>query len=265
MIARSTGARRIRVDSRSGDQLPMRLFGPLHCSILAAIASSRPACLLCHSNILPAKPCGGYWGWRSPRTSSFGGCIDIRKKHPHGESPAAAVRRGSLDIGAGMPNRGADSSGNSLLRGLGEPHGPAYTQPDLPVAHLSGPLFFRGSRRNCDLRSGSGIWKRQAFGVARCGGRRTASYLHALVALSIGRREATTCFSFASLTPLQRSINGPWPWYLFSGAAAGLLLFWLLWLPRRLRNRDRSGTNGSLRRNARPRCTPAESAPTGAR
>jgi hypothetical integral membrane protein (TIGR02206 family) len=24
---------------------------------------------------------------------------------------------------------------------------------------------------------------------------------------------------------------GPWPWYLFGGAAAGLLLFWLLWLP----------------------------------
>jgi hypothetical integral membrane protein (TIGR02206 family) len=24
---------------------------------------------------------------------------------------------------------------------------------------------------------------------------------------------------------------GPWPWYLLAGAAAGLLLFWLLWLP----------------------------------
>jgi hypothetical integral membrane protein (TIGR02206 family) len=24
---------------------------------------------------------------------------------------------------------------------------------------------------------------------------------------------------------------GPWPWYLLSGAAAGLLSFWLLWLP----------------------------------
>jgi hypothetical integral membrane protein (TIGR02206 family) len=24
---------------------------------------------------------------------------------------------------------------------------------------------------------------------------------------------------------------GPWPWYLLSAAAAGLLLFWLLWLP----------------------------------
>ncbi len=24
---------------------------------------------------------------------------------------------------------------------------------------------------------------------------------------------------------------GPWPWYLLSGAAAGLSLFWLLWLP----------------------------------
>jgi hypothetical integral membrane protein (TIGR02206 family) len=24
---------------------------------------------------------------------------------------------------------------------------------------------------------------------------------------------------------------GPWPWYLLGGAAAGLLLFWLLWLP----------------------------------
>jgi hypothetical integral membrane protein (TIGR02206 family) len=24
---------------------------------------------------------------------------------------------------------------------------------------------------------------------------------------------------------------GPWPWYLLSGAAAGLLFFWLLWLP----------------------------------
>jgi hypothetical integral membrane protein (TIGR02206 family) len=24
---------------------------------------------------------------------------------------------------------------------------------------------------------------------------------------------------------------GPWPWYLVSGAATGLLLFWLLWLP----------------------------------
>jgi hypothetical integral membrane protein (TIGR02206 family) len=27
---------------------------------------------------------------------------------------------------------------------------------------------------------------------------------------------------------------GAWPWYLFVGAAAGLVLFWLLWLPVRL-------------------------------
>jgi hypothetical integral membrane protein (TIGR02206 family) len=27
---------------------------------------------------------------------------------------------------------------------------------------------------------------------------------------------------------------GPWPWYLLGGASAGLLLFWLLWLPVRL-------------------------------
>ena len=24
---------------------------------------------------------------------------------------------------------------------------------------------------------------------------------------------------------------GPWPWYLFAGAAVGLLIFWVLWLP----------------------------------
>jgi hypothetical integral membrane protein (TIGR02206 family) len=24
---------------------------------------------------------------------------------------------------------------------------------------------------------------------------------------------------------------GPWPWYLLGGALAGLVLFWLLWLP----------------------------------
>jgi len=28
---------------------------------------------------------------------------------------------------------------------------------------------------------------------------------------------------------------GSWPWYLFGGAAAGLALFWLLWLPVRVR------------------------------
>jgi len=28
---------------------------------------------------------------------------------------------------------------------------------------------------------------------------------------------------------------GPWPVYLFAGAAAGLGLFWLLWLPVRPR------------------------------
>jgi hypothetical integral membrane protein (TIGR02206 family) len=31
---------------------------------------------------------------------------------------------------------------------------------------------------------------------------------------------------------------GPWPWYLGGGAAAGLLLFWLLWLPVRPLARD---------------------------
>jgi len=33
-------------------------------------------------------------------------------------------------------------------------------------------------------------------------------------------------------TPLDQM--GAWPWYLFVGAAAGLALFWLLWLPVRL-------------------------------
>jgi hypothetical integral membrane protein (TIGR02206 family) len=27
------------------------------------------------------------------------------------------------------------------------------------------------------------------------------------------------------------NIMGPWPWYIVSGAAAGLVMFWLLWLP----------------------------------
>lgn len=33
---------------------------------------------------------------------------------------------------------------------------------------------------------------------------------------------------------------GSWPWYLFGGAAAGLALFWLLWLPVRVRADDKS-------------------------
>jgi hypothetical integral membrane protein (TIGR02206 family) len=33
----------------------------------------------------------------------------------------------------------------------------------------------------------------------------------------------------ASASPLDRM--GPWPWYLVSAAAVGLMLFWLLWLP----------------------------------
>jgi hypothetical integral membrane protein (TIGR02206 family) len=37
----------------------------------------------------------------------------------------------------------------------------------------------------------------------------------------------------ASASPLDRM--GPWPWYLVSAAAAGLLLFWVLWLPVRQR------------------------------
>jgi len=32
-----------------------------------------------------------------------------------------------------------------------------------------------------------------------------------------------------SASPLDRM--GPWPWYLVSAAVAGLMLFWLLWLP----------------------------------
>lgn len=31
-------------------------------------------------------------------------------------------------------------------------------------------------------------------------------------------------------------VFGPWPVYLFAGAAAGLALFWLLWLPVRPRD-----------------------------
>jgi hypothetical integral membrane protein (TIGR02206 family) len=33
---------------------------------------------------------------------------------------------------------------------------------------------------------------------------------------------------------------GPWPWYLAAGAAAGLALFWLIWLPVRYRGNSRS-------------------------
>jgi hypothetical integral membrane protein (TIGR02206 family) len=34
---------------------------------------------------------------------------------------------------------------------------------------------------------------------------------------------------------------GPWPWYGLSGAAAALMLFWLLWLPVRRRRQSESG------------------------
>jgi uncharacterized membrane protein YwaF len=37
--------------------------------------------------------------------------------------------------------------------------------------------------------------------------------------------------------PSLLDVMGPWPVYLVGGAAAGLALFWLLWLPVRPRQR----------------------------
>lgn len=42
-------------------------------------------------------------------------------------------------------------------------------------------------------------------------------------------------------------VMGPWPWYLLSGAAAALVLFWLLWLPVRQRRQSEFGEPVSAR------------------
>jgi hypothetical integral membrane protein (TIGR02206 family) len=214
----------------------VNLFGPLHLSILGVIAAMSAALVwLCRRGVVAFRPMRWtvglalaanelvWWVYRYSREGIHVGNLPLQLCD-------AAVWLSVLACLTMAPVvvqfawfAGLAGAGMALLTpNLIEPW-PSYPAIYFFVAHggiviamaalvLGGRMRFRSSA----------VWR--SFGL-----------LLAYAAL-VGLIDAVSGSNFMFLLHKPEAASaldamGPWPWYLFGGAAAGLLLFWLLWLP----------------------------------
>lgn len=214
----------------------MTLFGPLHLSILGAIAVLAAALAwLCRANILPAKPMRWglglalasnelvWWVYRYSKEGVHMGNLPLQLCDVAvWLSVAACLTAVPIVVEfayfAGLAGAAMALLTPNLISPL-----PTYPALYFFAAHggiviCVAVVVFGGA---CRFRSVA-VWR--SFGLL---------LIYAALVGAIDWASGSN-YMFLLRKPEAASIldqMGPWPWYIFSGAGVGLLLFWLLWLP----------------------------------
>jgi hypothetical integral membrane protein (TIGR02206 family) len=223
----------------------MTLFGPVHLSILGAIAALAAALAwLCRANILPAKPMRWalglalasnelvWWVYRYSKEGVHVGNLPLQLCDAAVWLSVAACLTPVPIVVEFAYFAGLAGAAMALLTPNLISPWPTYPALYFFAAHggiviCVGVVVFGSARRF----SGGAVWR--SFGLL---------LIYAALVGVIDWASGSN-YMFLLRKPEAASIldqMGSWPWYLFSGAAVGLLLFWLLWLPVRLRRDMRS-------------------------
>jgi hypothetical integral membrane protein (TIGR02206 family) len=214
----------------------MKLFGPLHLSILGVVAVlAAVLAWLCRRGILPAKSMQRILGLALASNELVWWVYRYSKEGVHtGNLPLqlcdAAVWLAVLACLTAIPVivefayfAGLAGAAMALLTPNLISPWPTYPAIYFFAAHggiviCVAVLVFGSARR---FRSGA-VWR--SFGLLLI-----YAALVGLVDWASGSNYMFLLSKPGSASVLD--LMGPWPWYLLTGAAVGLALFWLLWLP----------------------------------
>jgi hypothetical integral membrane protein (TIGR02206 family) len=214
----------------------MPLFGPLHLALLGAIAAAAGvlACL-CRRGALPLKPVRWtlglalasneivWWVYRYSREGIHVSNLPLQLCDAGVWLSVLACLTVTPAIVESAYFAGLAGAGMALLTPNLISPWPTYPAIYFFAAHggiviCMVALVFGGGR---EFRRGA--WWR-SFGLLVA-----YAALVGLVDRASGSNFMFLLHKPEAASPLDQM--GPWPWYLLSAAAAGLLLFWLLWLP----------------------------------
>jgi hypothetical integral membrane protein (TIGR02206 family) len=225
----------------------MRLFGPLHISLLiaiACIAATLP--LICRRASLPFRGARLTIGW----ALAVNEIVWWMYRYSHEGIHAANLPLQLCDLSVWLSILGCltliptvvefayfaglAGAGMALLTpNLWSPW-PTYPAMYFFLAHggiviAVAFLAFSGGFR---FRPGA-VWR--SFGLLLC-------YAAMVGAVNAKAGSNFMYMSHKPNTPSLLDQLGPWPWYLVGGAAIGLAFFWLLWLPVRPTQRQGQST-----------------------
>jgi len=219
--------------------LQVTLFGTLHCSILLAIAIAAAAfAWLGRRGIVPVKPLAWtlglalalnelvWWLYRYSREGVHIANLPLQLCDAAVWLSILACLTGASLVVEFAYFAGLAGAGMALLTPNLLSPWPTYPAIYFFLAHggivvCMAALVYGGARKFSPL----SVWR--AFGLL---------LVYAALVGFIDRLSGAN-FMFLlrkpdAASPLDQM--GAWPWYLLAGAAAGLALFWLLWLPVRL-------------------------------
>lgn len=214
----------------------MKLFGPLHISLLVAIASVAAALvLLCRRGIVPLRSARLTIGWALALNELV--WWNYRYSHEGIHATNLPLQLcdltvwlavlGCLTVAPAIVEfayfAGVAGAGMALLTPNLWTRWPSYPAIYFFVAHggivvAVALLAFGGY---APFRPGA-VWR--SFGLLLC------------YAALVGAVDASLGANYMFLwrkpdNPSLLDAMGPWPWYLAGGAAVALVFFWLLWLP----------------------------------
>jgi hypothetical integral membrane protein (TIGR02206 family) len=221
----------------------MNLFGPLHLAILGTIAGVAAVLVwLCRRGILQSRPvqlAAGlalasnelvWWAYRYSREGIHMWNLPLQLCD-------AAVWLAALACLTAIPAvvefawfAGLAGAGMALLTPDLIAPWPSYPAIYFFAAHggiaISMSALVLGGRWKFPRRA---VWRSFALLLIY-------AVLVGIIDFASGSNYMFLVHKPASASPLDRM--GPWPWYLVSAAATGLMLFWSLWLPVRQREAD---------------------------
>jgi hypothetical integral membrane protein (TIGR02206 family) len=214
----------------------MRLFGPLHVSILAAIAAiAALLAWLCRRSILSAKRMRwalgmalaanelAWWVYRYSKEGMHMGNLPLQLCDAAVWLSVLACLNPAPVVVEFAYFAGLAGAGMALLTPNLTSPWPTYPAIYFFAAHggivICVVVLVFGSARRFRI---SAVWR--SFGLLL------------IYAALVGLVDRTSGSNYMFLlrkpdaaSPVDQM--GPWPWYLFGGAAAGLGIVWLLWLP----------------------------------